>query len=359
MGKSVMPFSHPCCPDGQRIHGPISNLGAAGRRTRALVLCCQWSRMRCRFFMALLAVGALLACNSAYAKTTSIAVVYPEVREPFQGVFLEIVHGMEEELGQPVTHYRLTDQPDSTGTLIAQMKKDGIDVVVTLGRAGYTVAKSISGTIPVVVGAVLLPPGQESQGLSGISLTPDAEILFTRLKELVPIAKEVTVIYDPNRNSGEISRAQDAAQARGLTLHALPAGDSRQSAEIFRKVLLDIKDGSVAIWLPLDNAAMDEQALLPLVLREAWDKSFVVFSSSLDHVRKGALFSLYPDNLGLGRSLAVMARGRAQGLSQHSATIEPLQDVSIAVNLRTAEHLGLRFTNEVSRKFGVTFPSRP
>lgn len=312
-----------------------------------------------RYFAILIAVCGVLPCGPALAATPALAVVYPEVREPYQGVFLEIVRGMEEELGAPVTHYRLSDQQISTATLIAQMKTEGIDVVVTLGRAGYAAAKDISGALPVVVGAVLLPPGEEHQGLSGISLTPAAEILFTRFKELVPNAREVMVIYDPERHGEEIARAQEAAEAQGLTLHAWPATELRQAAEIYRQVLLAIKDDSVAIWLPPDNVAMDEQALLPLVLREAWDKRFAVFSSSLDHVRKGALFSLYPDNVGLGRSLARLARDRAQGQAPQSAIIEPLREVRMAVNLRTAHHLGLRLDRAAMGKFGLTFPARP
>ncbi|MBA4374351.1 MAG: hypothetical protein C0402_15980 [Thermodesulfovibrio sp.] len=315
--------------------------------------------MRYGLLPLLFALSCLLCCSTAHAKTASVAVLYPDVREPYRSVFLEIVRGMEEELGQPVVHYRLTDEPNSTDNLIARMKNDRIQVVVTLGRAGYAAAKSISRVLPVVIGAVLLTPGQDTQGLSGISLTPDPEILFARLKDLAPNARDVTVIYDPNHKTGEIARAQKAAQTMGLTLHALPSTDLRQSAAIYQKVLLDIGDSSVAIWLPQHNAAMDEQAMLPLVLREAWDKRFVVFSSNLDHVRKGALFSLYPDNFGMGRSLAAMARSRAQGLSSRVATIEPLRDVLTAVNLRTAEHLGLSFSSTAIRKFGLTFPPRP
>lgn len=312
-----------------------------------------------RLFPVLLAFCCLLACGTAYAKTPSIAVVYPDVREPYRGVFLDIIRGMEEELGQPVTHYLLSDRQNATDDLIARMKNDRIDVVVTLGRAGYAAAKSLSRALPVVVGAVVLPPGRDSQGLSGISLTPDPEVLFTRFKELVPGARDVTVIYDPKQKNGEISRANDAARTRGVTLHALQSTDLRRSAAIYQKVLLDNKNSSIAIWLPQDNAVMDDQALLPMLLREAWEKRFVLFSGNLDHVRKGALFSLYPDNFGMGRSLAIMARSRAQGQSNRAATIEPLRDLLIAVNLRTAEHLGLSFTNSVMRTFGMTFPPRP
>lgn len=312
-----------------------------------------------RSFLILVTMICLLVCATAYAKPPSVAVVYPDVREPYRAVFVEIVRGMEQELGQPVTHYQLSDRQNAVADLAVRMKNDRIDVVVTLGRAGYEAAKSLVKTVPVVVGAVVLQPGRDSHGLSGISLTPDPEILFARLRELAPNTRDVTVIYDPIRKSGEIALAHNAAKSRGLTLHAQPSTDLRRSAAIYQKALQEIDDGSGSIWLPQDNAAMDDHALIPQLLRDAWDKRFVVFSGNLDHVRKGALFSLYPNNSGMGRSLAVMARDRAQGRTSRGATIEPLRDLLTAVNLRTAEHLGLRFTTVAKRAFGMTFPSRP
>lgn len=306
---------------------------------------------------AIAAVLLVLAFSSAaQAEEPSVAVLYPEVRDPYRGVFLEIVRGIETELKQPVRQYLLKSGEDTSPSLIERLKADGIDVVVSLGQAGLSAAKPISAAFPVVIGAVFVSPGQETQGISGISLTPDPEVLFGRLKVLVPDAKEVTVIYDPRQKAWEIARAQSAAQARGLTLKALPADDLHLSAQLFRDTLLEIRDDSIAIWLPQNNAAMDEATILPVVLKEAWDKQFVVFSSNLDHVRKGALFSLYPDNFRMGRSLAAMARGRAQTGVPQDASIEPLRDLLIAVNLRTAEHLGLSLANPAKVKFDLTFP---
>jgi putative ABC transport system substrate-binding protein len=311
-----------------------------------------------RLFISLLTLTCLLAGGSALAQPLSMAVVYPEVREPYRSVFLEIVRGMEAELGQTITQYVLSDGQE-TANLMARIKKDRIQAVVTLGRAGYEAAKSLSKELPVVVGAVLLPLGQNDLHLSGVSLTPDPAILFARLKELAPQARDVTVIYDPQQNSGELSRARNAAQARSMSLQALESTDLRQSAALYQKVLREIKEGSAAIWLPQNNLAMDDQALLPLVLRAAWEQRFVVFSGNLDHVKKGALFSLYPDNFGMGRSLAILARKRLSGPARDNAGIEPLRDLLLAVNIRTAEHLGLRFSTEAIRTFGMTFPPRP
>ncbi|WP_427501210.1 ABC transporter substrate-binding protein [Methylomonas sp. MED-D] len=308
-------------------------------------------------FTLLLAVFLSAMAGIARADTPTVAIVYPDVREPYRSVFLEIARGMEEELGKPVGHYLLNDR-DSTAAdrLIGALKNDRIDVVVTLGRAGLAVAKPLSAAFPVVIGATMIRPDEVPQGLAGISLTPAPEAMFDHLKKLVPDIKKVTVIYDPRQTAWEIEHAERAAKERDLILTAQPTGNLRDSSDLFRQILLEIKDNSIALWLPRENAAMDEQSLLPEVLREAWEKNFVVFSSNLDHVRKGALFSLYPDNFGMGRSLASLALQQARPDGKFES-VKLLRDLLVAVNLRTAEHLGLRFSSQTRREFAMVFPT--
>jgi putative ABC transport system substrate-binding protein len=303
-----------------------------------------------------LVVFSLSYSAFASASSPSVAVVYPNVREPYRDVFMEIIRGIETGLGQSVKHYVL-DGDDDSSALLERVHDDHVDVVISLGRAGLSATKELAGVFPVVVGAVLISPGQETKGQTGISLTPDPEVFFARLKSIVPNAKEVTVIFDPRQKAWEIERARKVAGAYGLSLNAFPAEDLRLSAELYRKVLAQIKDGSIAIWLPQDNAVMDEQALLPVVLQEAWERNFVVFSGNLDHVRKGALFSLYPDNFGMGRSLAALALDKVKNGVTSTASINPLRDLLLAVNLRTAEHLGLRFASRERQQFDLVFPT--
>lgn len=311
-----------------------------------------------RRVLLLLGLALLLApvFGTVDAQAASVAIVYPEVREPYRSVFMEIAHGMEQELGQPVGHYQLEERDSSAERLIEQLKTDRVDVVVTLGRAGLAIAKPLSSAFPVVIGATMIRPDELPSGLSGISLTPAPEALFDNLKKLVPEITKVTVIYDTRQTAWEIEQAERAAKERGLTLTAKPTDSFRDASDLFRQVLAETKNNSIALWLPRENTAMDEQAMLPEVLREAWEKNFVVFSSNLDHVRKGALFSLYPDNVGMGRSLAGLAlrQLRADGKFE---SIKLLQDLLIAVNLRTAEHLGLRFSNQIRREFAMVFPT--
>ena len=94
---------------------------------------------------------------------------------------------------------------------------------------------------------------------------------------------------------------------------------------------------------------------MPLVLKESWNRGVPVFSSSFLHVKKGALFALYPNNLELGRNLAVSALSVLAGESRKRG-VSPLREVHTAVNLRTASHIGLNIGYQQQRSFDFVFP---
>lgn len=111
-----------------------------------------------------------------------------------------------------------------------------------------------------------------------------------------------------------------------------------------------------ALWLPQDTTTVEESSVLPLVLEGAWNRSLAVFSSSVAHVKRGALFSLYPNNLALGRQLAASALNYPVGGSP-SASVSPLKDALLAVNVRTASHLGMAVSS-VPNGIDLVFPSQ-
>ena len=92
------------------------------------------------------------------------------------------------------------------------------------------------------------------------------------------------------------------------------------------------------------------------MLQESWNQGIAVFSSNSTHVRRGVLFSLYPDNVALGKSLAGLAQGILISGDYGKRGVMPLRDVQSAVNLRTAKHLGLKPSRQ--QGFDTTFPEQ-
>jgi putative ABC transport system substrate-binding protein len=284
----------------------------------------------------------------------AIAVVYPEIGEPYRSVFGKIIEGIEARARAPVTSYAVTAGTDADA-LRATLKSKDVRVVIALGRQGMRTADALNREFGVVVGGVMAVPEEEARNRAVISLSPDPALLFARLRSLASQVKRVHVIYDPHQNNWLLRLARDAAREQGLELLAYEARDLKTAARLYQDVLARAEVERDALWLPQDATTVDEATILPLVLRESWDRRLPVFSSSFGHVRRGVLFSLYPDNLGLGRNLAGTALGLLGPNDAAGRGVVPLKDVQLAVNLRTARHLGLNFTNRQQQGFDLVF----
>jgi putative ABC transport system substrate-binding protein len=285
-------------------------------------------------------VGSAVVASEDDGGRSSIAVVYPDIGEPYRSVFASIIEGIEDRargkiFGFPVA---MGANPPS---LSDELRRRNVRAVIALGRSGMKIASNLDRQINVVAGGVLSVPESDTQGMLVQSLAPDPALLFARLKAFVPGAKRVIVIYDPRQNDWLIRLAREAAKNQGMELLALEADDLKTAVRRYQEILGSVNPKRDALWLPQDSTTVDESAVLPLVLREAWSQNLVVFSSSVVHVRRGVLFSLYPDNAEIGRYLAGAAFASLQASSPQARGIQALKQVLTAVNTRTAEHLGV------------------
>lgn len=302
-----------------------------------------------------LLLGAVLLLVAALARggEAPIAVVYPDIGEPYRAIFEKIVDGIEDRASSRVVKYAVKPSADLTELKTALRRQDA-RVVIALGRQGMKAVTPDRG-MAIVVGGVVTVPESEARGLLVVSLSPDPSLLFARMKVLMPAAKRVFVVYDPRNNAWLMRLAKEAARAQGLELVAHEAQDLRGAMQQYQAVFAAVDSHTDALWLPQDTTTVEEGSVLPLVLQESWNRSLAVFSSSFGHVRRGVLFALYPDNVGLGKSLAGLALGILASGNHGGQGMAPLRDVRIAVNLRTAQHLGLDLSRQ-QHGFDLVFP---
>lgn len=292
----------------------------------------------------------LLAGGMAHAQ--SLTVLYPAIGEPYRAVFAEIIQGIEDQSRAKVRGIALGD--DDPGDLRATLQHG--KVVIALGRQGLKAADTLDAATGVVVGGVGgAPDGARGGHWSGISLTPDPALLFGLLKKLLPAARRVIVVYNPDSNEPLIRLAREAARTHGLELVALEASTLANAARIYEAQLASADGRRDALWLPQDAVTAEETTILPLVLRESWRRNLPVFSSSVLHVKKGVLFGVYPDNVQLGRDLATLALALQNGEPARRG-VTPLRAVRTALNIRTAGHIGIHLVARQQRNFDAIFP---
>ncbi|MGA7594460.1 MAG: hypothetical protein WCA64_04610, partial [Gallionella sp.] len=134
------------------------------------------------------------------------------------------------------------------------------------------------------------------------------------------------------------------------------AQDLRKAVGFYQKIFSQADGHTDALWLPQDPTTVEESSILPMVLQDSWNNNLAVFSSNFGYVQRGVLFSLYPDNLGLGKSLAGLAQEILISGNYGKHGLMPLRDVKGAINSRTAKHLGINLNRLQS--FNKIFPDQ-
>jgi putative tryptophan/tyrosine transport system substrate-binding protein len=276
-----------------------------------------------------------------------LAVLYPDIGEPFRSVFASILDGIREQVRQPVPAFAVAgDSPPFN--LAEELRRREVRVVIALGRSGLKAAAGLDRSTGVIAGCVIGAPESQAQSYTVHSLAPDPALVFAQLRRMVPPVRRVFLVHDPQQNAWLARLAAEAAKATGTELVALEAEDPKRALRAYQDVFPSIDPRRDALWLPQDPTTVEEGTLLPLVLQEAWQRSFAVCSSNVAHVRRGALFALYPDNPALGRSLGQSALEALAG-RRPARGLVPLRDVLVAANHRTAAHLGLDLDLRVLR----------
>lgn len=278
----------------------------------------------------------------------SLAVLYPNIGEPFRQVFATILESIREQLKSTVPAFAVAGdglEPAQSDELARRDPR----VIIALGRSGLKAARSLNTSAAVVAGCVLGVPESQAQALTVHSLAPDPALVFAGLRRLVPAARRIFVVIDPQQNAWLLRLGQEAARALGLELVAHEAGDLMQATRAYKDLLATIEPKRDALWLPQDSTTVEEATLLPLVLEQSWQRGFALVSSNALHVKRGALFALYPDNPALGRSLAVSAVETLANPRRAPHGLLPLRDVLAAANQRTAAHLGIALNPRAHR----------
>ena len=299
----------------------------------------------------------VLAASAAPAAELgrALVVVYPDLGEPFRQIFAAIIDGIEDKLGAAVTSLAVANNANPA-QFAEELRKREAKVLIGLGRGGMRIAAAMAGDLPVLVGCVVSVQESEARSFPVHTLAPDPALLLARLKRLKPGTRRVHLVYDPKLNAWLVKLAREAARIEGMELLAQEAADQAGALRAYSQLLAAADPARDALWLPQDPTTVDESTVLSLVLREGWNRNITVFSSHVAHVRRGALFSLYPDNREMGRSLATAAQRLAAAPKAAVAGVLPLRQTLAAINIRTAAHLGIDVAAAQSG-FELVYPS--
>lgn len=230
-------------------------------------------------------------------------------------------------------------------------------MILAIGSRAAELAREAAPAVPLVYAMVLDPesiglpgPGQAAVvPVTGVTMDVPAERQFELLREVLPSARRVGVLYNPLISGDAVRRAASAAKSQGMTL--VPQA-VRSESEVLAAASL-LAPGVDALWAIADPTvltAVNARALVLFSLRSR--KPLLAMSEGF--VRSGALAALAADPSEVGRRAGEMAVRLVRGEAPSALRPEPPPSLSLFVNRASAQHLGVSLTRTLlSRATGV------
>jgi putative ABC transport system substrate-binding protein len=254
----------------------------------------------------------------------------------------------------------LTLGEEGDGPAAGDLPRDAA-LVVAIGSRAARVARERLPEIPVVYAMVLDPhsvalpgPGEPPAGnATGVSMEVGPEREFELLRQILPGARRVGVLYDPARSGAAVRRAAAAAAAAGLTLVSQPVHDE---ADVLPEGKL-LAPNVDAVWLVPDPTVLTAANVRPLILMFLRARK-PLFAMSEGFVRNGAVAALIADPSEVGRRAGRLAGMVLQGTPVAALRPEPPPRTLIVLNQASAESLGIALPAQILTRAHAVHPIR-
>lgn len=225
----------------------------------------------------------------------------------------------------------------------------GADIIVAYGTTAALAVETETHNAQILFADVYDPAAQKLvsdrgmplQHATGIRGDAPIQTLFKAYLGTTG-AKRLGVLFDPYDPAGKYQTAalQEVGDRKGVAVIPLPLAHGQGLSDV-----LDRLDKE-----PVDLFLTDSDSLVPLlpeIYRYAHDYRVAVISQSHGAAERGCLMSLETDPVEQGTTLAELAKQVVDGRETDEIQMVSPKKVSLTVNLRVAEYLGLKVPFDV------------
>ncbi|MFA4741060.1 ABC transporter substrate-binding protein [Vibrio vulnificus] len=311
---------------------------------------------------AVLAGAALISSHSVMAKTAKVAVSqiveHPALDATRQGLLDGLkAKGYVEGENLEFDYKTAQGNPAIAVQIARQFVGESPDVLVGIATPTAQALVSATRSIPVVFTAVTDPVGaklvksmeQPGKNVTGLSDLSPVSQHVDLIKELLPNAKAIGVVYNPGEANAVtlVELLKKSAAEKGLKVvesTALKSADVQSATQA-------IAAKSDVIYAPTDNTVASAIEGMIVAANQAKKP---VFGGATSYVEKGAIAGLGFDYYQVGVQTAEYVVAILEGQEPGKLDVKVATGSDLVVNQGTAEKLGITIPASVlSRATGV------
>ncbi|MCS6295161.1 MAG: ABC transporter substrate-binding protein [Nitrospira sp.] len=280
------------------------------------------------------------------ADSGRIVVLNGQDLKPYQDVLAGFQQSLAKQgINLSVEIHALQGNPTKTQDVLADIKKHGARLVVTLGSAATQAAVREVGQLPLLATMIVTADDiKPASNGTAVLLEFPVDIQMQWLRRIVPTATTVGVLFNPKENQSKVSSALRVAKETGLTLVTQAVDTPRALPDALENLSRNVD----ALWGISDSVVMTPQTAEPILLSTLRNK-IPLAGLSTSWVKAGALYALDRDYLDIGTQCGEVAGKVLGGASP--AALAPIfpRKVTYSVNLKTAGAMNLELPQDVVR----------
>jgi putative ABC transport system substrate-binding protein len=308
--------------------------------------------------LALAAVGVLIAAPATASaqpvgKVYRIGVILTASPDEVRGVATALDDGLR-ELGYVEGRNILVERRFAEGTperlpaLAAELVRLNVDVIVTGSNPVIVAVKQATATIPVVMAVSRDPVGsgfiaslaRPGGNITGLANDPAPEILgknLELLKEAVPKASRVALLWNPAQPGAETYRraVESAARKLGVTLQPVEA---RRRDELEPAFAAMVRERANAVMVLPDSVFFSARSrIVDLAVKHR----LAAMYAQRDYPVSGGLMSYGPNITDQFRRAAVYVDRILKGARPGELAVDQTATFELVINLKAAKAIGL------------------
>ena len=295
----------------------------------------------------ILSVLRLIASpDSVCAESGRIVVLNGQDLKPYQDVLAGLQQSLSKQgINLPVEVHALQGNPTMTQSVLADIKKNGARLVVTLGSAATQAAVREVGHLPLMATMIVTADDiKPASNATAVLLEFPLDIQMQWLRRIVPAANTVGVLFNPKENQTKVSSALRVAKETGLTLVTQAVDTPRSLPDALENLSRNVD----ALWGISDSIVMTPHTAEPILLSTLRNK-IPLAGLSTSWVKAGALYALDRDYLDIGAQCGEVAGKILGGTSPAALAPTFPRKVTYSVNLKTAGAMNLELPQDVVR----------
>ncbi|HAM50564.1 MAG TPA: hypothetical protein DCP92_07640 [Nitrospiraceae bacterium] len=299
----------------------------------------EWDKVMLRTFFALLA-SFVFVLQPIISEAHDVAVIKSADIKPYD----DALSGFESSCDCTIKEipYQESDRT-AIPKSIAQLHPDAVFAIGMDAFQGAQVMKNI----PVVYAMVpqLPSPLTAKQNFYGVSMTVSPEKQLDTILELIPTAKRIGIIYDPQKTESFVREASQGALAKGIILIIRKANKPSDVLSLIASM-----QGKIDVfWMLPDTTVINAETVNSLLLFSFQNK-VPIFTFAAKYVEMGALAALSIDPVDLGFQAGEIAKkllDKSKG--QIAAQVAPRKTV-LTINKTIAKKLGIEINKTILEK---------